>query len=94
MNGFDKLKDCPHRVLFMGMMNEFPISSKELEEGEARFLQDAESNAACFGMFKPGHFMYMGPGSQKTCIQMTQKDNGMNWQSKLWMCMLYRSIPS
>ena len=31
-----------------------------------RFLQNAERNAAYFARFKPGYFMYIGPGSEKT----------------------------
>ena len=54
---------CPHRVLFMGMMNEVPISSKGLQVGKSLFLHDTERNAAHFGRFKP---RYNGPGSEKT----------------------------
>ena len=56
---------CPHRVLFMGMMNEMPISSQEPKGGKALFLH-AERHAAYFGKFNPGCFMYTGPGSEKT----------------------------
>ena len=57
---------CLHRVLFMGLMNEIPISSEEPRGGTAIFLQYAERNAACFARLKPGCFMYKGPGSEKT----------------------------
>ena len=50
----------------MGMMSEIPISIKEPKGGKALFLQDAERNAAYFGRFKPGYFMYIGPTSEKT----------------------------
>ena len=76
MNGFDKVKEkmdnillqetCPRQVLFMGMMNESPVSSKEPKEVEALFLQGAETNAAYFGKFRPRYFVYIGPGSEKT----------------------------
>ena len=76
MNEFHKVKEkmdktltpetCLHRVLVMGMMNEIPIYSKEPKGGKARFLQDAERNAAYFWKFKARYFMYMGPGSEKT----------------------------
>ena len=52
----------PHRVPFNGN----PISAKEPKGGEGLFLQDAERNAAYFGKNKPGYFMYIGPGSEKT----------------------------
>ena len=57
---------CPHRVLFMVMMNEIPISSKGPKRGTSLFLQDTDRNAAHFEKFKPGYFMYIGPGSGKT----------------------------
>ena len=57
---------CPHQVIFMGKVNGIPLSSKELKGGCAQFLQDAERNAAYFGKFKPGYFMYIGPSSQET----------------------------
>ena len=107
MNGFEKAQGqdgqnftpetCPHRVLFMGMMNEIPISSKGAKAGEALFLQDSERNAAYFGKFKPAYLMYIGPCSEKELlksIQMTQKENGTNEQSKLRKSVLYRSIQS
>ena len=50
----------------MGMMSEITTSSKEPKGREALFLQDAERNAAYFGSFKPGYFMYIGPASEKT----------------------------
>ena len=75
MNGFDKVTEmmdkhftpgtCPHRVIFTGMMKEIPISSKGPKARNALLLQDAE-NAAYFGKFKPGYYMYSGPGSQET----------------------------
>ena len=52
--------------LFMWMKNKFPISSKEPKGGDALFLHDAERNAACFARLKPGYFMYIRPGSEKT----------------------------
>ena len=78
---------CPHRVLIIGMMHAIPISSQGPKEGTALFLQDAERNAACFEKFKPGYFMYIGPGSEKTCcfekyFDDTKKENEMNWQNK------------
>ena len=48
------------------MTNEIPISSMEPKGGKALFLHDAERNAAYFARFKPGYFMYIGPGSDKT----------------------------
>ena len=57
---------CPHRVIFMGMMTEVPISPQGPKEGNAQFLQDAEINAAYFGKFEPGYFMYIGSGSEGT----------------------------
>ena len=48
-------------------MKEILISSKGPRGGNAFFLQDAERNAAYFGKFKPGNFMYIGPGSEETC---------------------------
>ena len=85
MNGFDKVKDkmdniftpetCPHRVLFVGIMNETPISSKGPKEGNAQILQDLERNAANFGKFKPKYFMYIGPGSEKTWNFEKNPDN-------------------
>ena len=71
---------CPHQVLLMEMMSEIPISSNEPKGGQARILQDAERNAAYFGKFKRGYFMYFGPGSQKT---WNLKKNPDNAQSKL-----------
>ena len=56
----------PHRVIFMGMMTEVPISPQGPKEGNAQFLQDAELNAAYFGKFEPGYFMYIGSGSEGT----------------------------
>ena len=54
-----------HRVIVMGMMNEFQISSQGPKGGNAHFVQDAERSAAYFGKFKPGYFMYIGPGSEE-----------------------------
>ena len=54
----------PHRVLFMGMLNGIPIFQRNRQEVKAPFLQDAERNADFFGNFKPGCFMYIGPGSE------------------------------
>ena len=48
------------------MMNEIPFSSQGPKRGNAQFLQDAGRNAAHFGKFKPGYFMYVGPGSEET----------------------------
>ena len=57
---------CPHQVLFMGIMNAIPISSKGPKEDNALVLQDGERNAAYFGKFKVRYFMYIVPGSEKT----------------------------
>ena len=48
----------------MEMMHKIPISSQQPKGGKARFLQDAERNAACFAKLKPEYFI--GPGSEKT----------------------------
>ena len=40
---------CPHRILFMEMMIEIPISSRGPKGGNALFLRDAERCAAFFG---------------------------------------------
>ena len=75
MSGLEKVKEKmdtillqthPHRILFMEMMNEIPISSKEPKGSKELFLQDAERNAAHFASLKPGYFMYIGPGSENT----------------------------
>ena len=61
----------------MGMTNENPTFLQGPKGGDVQFLQDAERNAAYFGKFKPGCFMYTGPGSQETwkfeSAQTTQK---------------------
>ena len=59
-------KAYPHRVIFMGMMNEIPISSQGPKGGNTQCLQDAERNAAHIGKLKPGYFMYIGPSSEET----------------------------
>ena len=71
MNGFEEVTENMDTILLqklvlIGMMNEIPISSKEPKGGKALFLQDAERNAAYFARFKPGYFMYISPGSEKT----------------------------
>ena len=80
----------------MGKMNEIQISSNEPKEGKALILQGAERNEAYFAKCKPDT---SGPGSEMRVgalrsIQITHKENEMNWQSKLRMCILYRSIQS
>ena len=67
----------------MGMMSEIPISSQRPKGGNAQFLQDAESNATHLGKFKPGYFMYFGPGSKETweierSTLKIQEENGTN----------------
>ena len=80
----------------MELMNEIPISLQGPKGGKARFLQDAERNAPYFGEFKPRYFI--GPGSEKTWnfekCPGNHKENEMNCQSKLRMCILYRRIQS
>ena len=82
----------------MVMMNEIPISSKGPKRGTSLFLQDTDRNAAHFEKFKPGYFMYIGPGSGKTWHfekkSKTRKENGTNWQNKSRTCTVYRSIQS
>ena len=55
----------PHRIIFMGMMNEIPMSSEGLAIVEAQLVQDAERSADYFGKFRPAYFMHTGPGSEK-----------------------------
>ena len=57
---------CPHRVIFVGMMNGVPISPQAPKEGFEKFLQDAKKNAESFNKFEPGNFSYVGPGSEET----------------------------
>ena len=45
-NFYIRKTNYPRRVVFMGMMNEIAINSKEATGGKAQFLQDAERNAA------------------------------------------------
>ena len=46
-------------------------------------LQDAERNAAYFGKFKPGYFMYIGPCSEKTWNFQKYRDNPQGkWDAK------------
>ena len=86
-SGFDKIKEKMdifllqktgfHRVLFMGMMNKIPISSKEPE---------GSPDTPCSSVQVRKRL-----GTLKS-IQMTKKENGMNWQSKLRTCILFKSI--
>ena len=90
---------CHHRDLFIGMMNGIPISSKEPKGGKAPLLQDADRNAGYFARFKPPDTSFnIGPASGNTCNlekwSRWPKRTGMNWQSKLRTCILYRSIQS
>ena len=94
MNGFNKAKKnmnnifipetCIHRIIFMGMMNEIPIS-KGTKGGHALFLQDAERNAAYFRQLKPGYLCTLVQVHKKLgCLKRTQtihKDCGINWQT-------------
>ena len=50
----------------MGMISEIPIYYAGPKEGISKCLKDAETNATFFDKFKPGYFMYIGPGSEKT----------------------------
>ena len=43
---FFTLETCSHGVLFMGMMSEIPISSKEPKGGKPLFVPEVERNAA------------------------------------------------
>ena len=52
--------------LFMGMINEIPISYAGPKECISKFLKDAETNATFFDKFKPGYLLFLGPGSEKT----------------------------
>ena len=52
-------ENYPHRVLFMGMMNDIPISSMEPKGGKAPFLQDAERNAAYFARFNQAQILHV-----------------------------------
>ena len=82
---------CPHRVLAMGVMNEIPVSSKEPKGGKAQFLQDSGSSSLdtpCTLVQDRKRLATL------KSIQMTQKENCMNWQSKLRNCISYRSIHS
>ena len=67
------------------MINVIAIHSLGPKGCKAQFLQDAETNAADFGEFKSGYFMYIGPGSEETWkidkYPDNPKGNGMNLQN-------------
>ena len=55
-----------HRIPLMGMISEFPIHYARPKEGISKCMKDAETNVTFFDKFKPGNFMKIGPGSEKT----------------------------
>ena len=76
MNGCDKVKEkmdnillqktALTRVLIMGPMNEIPISSKRPKGRYSAFLwKTRKVIVANFGKWKPGFYLYIGPGSEE-----------------------------
>ena len=62
MNGYHKAKEkidnntpetYPHRVIFMEMMSDIPISSKGTKRSNVHISAKRRKNAAHFGKFKP-----------------------------------------
>ena len=77
----------------------FRFSSKGLKEGITLFRQHIGKKCSLFQQFE-SQILYVHRSRFSKdwwilrSIAMTQKDNGMDWQDKLRMCIVYRSIQS
>ena len=77
---------CPHCVILIGVMSEKPDFFTKIDE--ARFLQQAQENAAYDGRSKPGNFLCFNLGPEETWtvdkyLTTTRRDAANILQGKL-----------